>query len=135
MRGEQCRPALGEKIGSQCRAQALQRRGELEPVVAHIESRGIEWIGACQGLTQAGSVATRTEPETVADPGIEGMFNRGDLEQRAAYPESFLTGTPPQFADRSRPTVSKAIDELNHLVDEVLATLGMSATDEQKAAA
>lgn len=57
------------------------------------------------------------------------------MHLRAAYPESFLTGTPPHFADRSRPTISKAIDELNHLVDEVLATLGMSATDEQKAAA
>ncbi len=32
--------------------------------------------------------ASRALAETVADPGIEGMFNLGDLEQRAAYPES-----------------------------------------------
>ncbi len=32
--------------------------------------------------------AARTLAETVADPGIEGMFNLGDLDQRAAYPES-----------------------------------------------
>ena len=32
--------------------------------------------------------AARALAETVADPGIEGMFNLGDLDQRAAYPES-----------------------------------------------
>lgn len=32
--------------------------------------------------------ASRALAEAVADPGIEGMFNLGDLDQRAAYPES-----------------------------------------------
>jgi hypothetical protein len=32
--------------------------------------------------------ASRALAETVAEPGIEGMFNLGDLDQRAAYPES-----------------------------------------------
>ena len=57
------------------------------------------------------------------------------MHVRAAYPESFLTGTPPHFANRSRPTISKAIEELDHLTDEVLATLASANTEEQKAAA
>ncbi len=32
--------------------------------------------------------ASRALAETVADPGIEGLFNLGDLDQRDAYPES-----------------------------------------------
>ena len=32
--------------------------------------------------------ASRTLARTVADPGIEGMFNLGDLDPRAAYPET-----------------------------------------------
>jgi chromosome partitioning protein len=51
---------------------------------------------------------------------------------RAAYPESFLTGLPPHFADRSRPTIAKAVDEIEHLLAEVYAVLEI---DQQKAAA
>jgi alpha-mannosidase len=34
------------------------------------------------------ALAARTLAETVAEPGIEGMFNLGDLDPRAAYPET-----------------------------------------------
>ncbi len=51
---------------------------------------------------------------------------------RAAYPESFLTGMPPHFADRSRPTIRKAVQEIDALLEEVFAVL---QADQQKAAA
>jgi len=51
---------------------------------------------------------------------------------RAAYPESFLTGLPPHFADRSRPTISKAVEEIDALLEEVFAALQV---EQQKAAA
>ena len=54
------------------------------------------------------------------------------MHVRAAYPESFLTGTPPHFADRSRPTIAKAVDEIEHLLAEVFSALEV---DQQKAAA
>ncbi len=54
------------------------------------------------------------------------------MHVRAAYPKSFLTGLPPHFADRSRPTIAKAVTEIEHLVAEVYAVL---QADQQKAAA
>lgn len=54
------------------------------------------------------------------------------MHTRAAYPESFLTGTPPHFADRSRSTISKAIEEIDHLLGDVLAALSQ---DQERAAA
>lgn len=42
------------------------------------------------------------------------------LAQRAAYEEIGLSGVPPHYADRSRPTVAKAIAELNALRDEII---------------
>ena len=51
---------------------------------------------------------------------------------RAAYPESFLTGLPPHFADRSRPTISKAVEEIDALLEEVFAALQV---EQRKAAA
>lgn len=54
------------------------------------------------------------------------------MHVRAAYPESFLTGTPPHFAERSRATIAKAIEEIDHLVLEVQAALEY---EQQKAAA
>lgn len=54
------------------------------------------------------------------------------MHTRAAYPESFLTGLPPHFADRSRPTIAKAVDEIDALREEVYAALG---NEQQKAAA
>jgi chromosome partitioning protein len=45
------------------------------------------------------------------------------LHYRAAYPEAFLTGLPPHFADRSRPAVAKAVRELDALMAEVFGTV------------
>lgn len=41
------------------------------------------------------------------------------IRHRAAYGESFMTGQPPHFADRSRLPIAKAVDELEHLIDEI----------------
>ena len=54
------------------------------------------------------------------------------MHTRAAYPEAFLTGLPPHFADQSRPTIAKAVGELNDLRADVYAALG---TSEEKVAA
>jgi len=43
------------------------------------------------------------------------------LGQRAAYEEIGLSGLPPHYADAERPTVSKALTELNTLRDEIIA--------------
>jgi chromosome partitioning protein len=54
------------------------------------------------------------------------------MHTRAAYPESFLTGTPPHFSDRTRPTIAKAIEEIDHLVSDMLMALGI---EKERAAA
>lgn len=41
------------------------------------------------------------------------------MHDRAPYAEAFLTGQPPHFADRNRPPVRKAVEELDALVDEL----------------
>jgi chromosome partitioning protein len=46
------------------------------------------------------------------------------LGLRAAYEEIGLSGQPPHFADLNRPTVSKALDELNALSREITALTG-----------
>jgi chromosome partitioning protein len=46
------------------------------------------------------------------------------LAQRAAYEEIGLSGLPPHFADPGRPTVAKALAELNALRDEINALTG-----------
>lgn len=43
--------------------------------------------------------------------------------QRAAYEELGLSGQPPHFADRKRPTVAKAIEELNAVTADIEALL------------
>lgn len=43
--------------------------------------------------------------------------------QRAAYEEVGLTGQPPHFADRKRPTIAKAVEELDAVQAEILAVL------------
>lgn len=52
------------------------------------------------------------------------------IAQRAAYTEIGLSGLPPHFAERSRATVSKAVDELDALVAEIAALVGTSSTAE-----
>lgn len=52
------------------------------------------------------------------------------MHTRAAYPESFMTGVPPHYADRSRPTVQKAVAEIEALISEAFHAL-----QQQKAAA
>jgi chromosome partitioning protein len=46
------------------------------------------------------------------------------LGLRAAYEEVGLSGLPPHFADPERPTVAKALAELNALRDEIYALTG-----------
>lgn len=48
--------------------------------------------------------------------------------QRAAYEELGLTGQPPHFADRKRPTVAKAVDELDAVHAEIQALLDNTYT-------
>lgn len=43
------------------------------------------------------------------------------IHYRAAYPESFMSGQPPHFADSKRSTIAKATEELDALVNEVLS--------------
>jgi chromosome partitioning protein len=45
------------------------------------------------------------------------------LAQRAAYEEIGLSGLPPHYADPERPTVAKALTELNALRDEITALI------------
>jgi chromosome partitioning protein len=55
------------------------------------------------------------------------------IRNRAPYAESFMTGKPPHFANRDRPPVQKAIEEIDALLVEVFAALGLN--QQQKAAA
>lgn len=55
-----------------------------------------------------------------------------EVYNRAAYGESFMTGVLPHFADRKRPAIAKAVDELDKLLVDLFDALGMT---EQKAAA
>jgi chromosome partitioning protein len=46
------------------------------------------------------------------------------LGERAAYEEIGFSGIPPHFADHSRPTVGKALPELDALRDEIIELAG-----------
>ncbi len=50
------------------------------------------------------------------------------MARRAAYEEIGLSGLPPHFADPERPTVSKALAELNALRDEIAALVSERET-------
>ena len=65
----------------------------------------------------------------------QGTLPRFDtlIRNRAPYAESFMTGQPPHFANRERPPVRKAVEEIDLLLVEVFASLGIQ--QEQKAAA
>lgn len=55
------------------------------------------------------------------------------IHYRAAYPETFQTGRPPHFAvDQTRPTIAKAKEELEAVVNEIA---NLIEGEEQKAAA
>ena len=45
------------------------------------------------------------------------------LHQRAPYAEAFLTGQPAHYADRNRPPVRKAVEEIDALIEELTALL------------
>lgn len=57
------------------------------------------------------------------------------IQQRAAYVEIGLSGLPPHFADRSRPTVAKAIAEIDVLVAEIGAILESNGLAAERGAA
>jgi chromosome partitioning protein len=69
------------------------------------------------------------------DQIAQGTLPRFDtlIRNRAPYAESFMTGQPPHFANRARPPVRKAVEEIDELLVEVFASLGIQ--QEQKAAA
>jgi chromosome partitioning protein len=54
--------------------------------------------------------------------------------QRAAYEELGLSGQPPHFADRKRPTVAKAVEELDAVRADIEALLSQPAEALQGAA-
>jgi len=43
------------------------------------------------------------------------------MRKRSAYGETFMSGQPPHYADQSRPSVTKAVAEIDALVDEIIA--------------
>lgn len=47
------------------------------------------------------------------------------LHQRAAYPETLFTGTPPHFADQKRPAIAKAVEEIDHILTDIHEALGL----------
>jgi hypothetical protein len=60
------------------------------------------------------------------------------IYHRASYGESFMSGFPPHQADRSRHTVSKAVEEVDDLVLEIEAltkeAITLSDNQEKEAA-
>lgn len=57
------------------------------------------------------------------------------IHQRAPYQEIGFSGLPPHFADKGRPPVAKAIEELNALVAEIRALIGKPVAKKMKGAA
>jgi len=57
------------------------------------------------------------------------------IQHRAAYMEIGLSGLPPHFADRTRPTVAKAVAELDALTAEIAALTGATGKPELAGAA
>lgn len=55
---------------------------------------------------------------------------RTAIGQRAAYTEIGLSGLPPHFADRTRSTVAKAVNELDALVAEIGGLVGANVAQE-----
>jgi chromosome partitioning protein len=48
------------------------------------------------------------------------------MHTRAAFPETWLTGLPPHFADQSRASIRKAVDEINLILEEMVGVLGIN---------
>lgn len=51
------------------------------------------------------------------------------IMQRAAYEELGLSGQPPHFADRKRPTVAKAVEELDQIRADIEALIAARAAE------
>lgn len=51
------------------------------------------------------------------------------VQRRAPYREIFITGLPPHYADKRRPPIRKAIEELDAITDEVLAMTRLKKKD------
>jgi len=56
------------------------------------------------------------------------------IHNRAAYAEVMFSGEPPHFADRNRPPIRKAVEEIDALVREVFAILNNNQQVEAAAA-
>lgn len=71
-------------------------------------------LNRVQPLVSGGQLFTLTEIIRLKLPRIKTR-----VMQRAAYEEMGLSGLPPHFADRKRPTVAKAIHELDALKSDI----------------
>lgn len=83
-------------------------------------------------LTRVQPLASHAQSHAMAEverlklPAFNAM-----LQNRAAYVEIGLSGQPPHFSDRSRPTVTKAVAELDLLVTEIAALTGARSSKTQ----
>jgi len=76
-------------------------------------------------LTQVQQLTSHAQKHAAREIGrLRLPMLRNVLARRAAYEEIGLSGLPPHFADADRPTVSKALAELNALRDEIAALVG-----------
>lgn len=55
------------------------------------------------------------------------------MHNRAAFPETWLTGQPPHFADIRRAPVRKAVEEVDHIVGEMLHALSSDQQEREAA--
>lgn len=73
-----------------------------------------------QPLASHAQVHACAEIERLKLPAFESV-----IQQRAAYVEIGLSGLPPHFADGGRSTIAKAVAEIDALVDEIAALVGV----------
>lgn len=96
-------------------------------------------VNDAPNLPAAYQWALLDELTTAELPRFQTLIRHRD----AAYGETFMTGQPPHFADRSRPAISKAVAEIDDLLSEIEAIVANAdklgtiaeATTQQKEAA
>lgn len=87
-------------------------------------------------LTQVQSLASHAQAHVIREIDRLGLprFD-GVLAYRAAYQEIGLSGLPPHLADHNRPTVAKAVAEVDALLDEISVLAGTPIATQRKSAA
>lgn len=73
-------------------------------------------LNRVQSLSSSAALYATLEIARMALPRLKTR-----IMQRAAYEEVGLSGLPPHFADRKRPTVAKAVEELDALRSDIEA--------------